>query len=79
FCRMCEYCMPCPKGINIPLTMNMDAYYHRYGLTEWAKNRYKNMPGAKANECEECGECEKKCPYELPVRERMKRVKKNLL
>ncbi|MFH1511465.1 MAG: aldo/keto reductase, partial [Candidatus Woesearchaeota archaeon] len=46
FCRMCEYCMPCPKGINIPLTMNMDAYYHRYGLTEWAKNRYKNMPGA---------------------------------
>lgn len=79
FCRMCEYCMPCPKGINIPLTMNMDAYYTRYELTDWTKTRYSSMQGPKADSCTECGKCEEKCPYELPIRHRMKRVKQNLL
>jgi hypothetical protein len=79
FCRMCEYCMPCPQGINITFSMIMDQYYTRYDLKDWAKQRYQQLSGPRADACIGCGTCEGKCPYELPIVERMKRVKKNIL
>ena len=67
FCRRCEYCLPeCPNDINITLTLLFAAYSKRYGLKEWARERYAAMP-VKADVCEECGKCEAKCPYGLPV------------
>lgn len=77
FCRRCEYCLPCPKNINIPLNFLMEGYYTRYNLQDWAKERYATLP-AKASECIQCGACEKRCPYELPIIEMLKEVSKKL-
>ncbi|MCL6634192.1 MAG: aldo/keto reductase [Peptococcaceae bacterium] len=67
FCRRCEYCQPCPQGIDIPMVFLLDGYYTRYDLKEWARDRYRGMRAA-AGTCLECGQCEEKCPYGLPIR-----------
>lgn len=77
FCRRCEYCQPCPRGIDIPTVFLLDGYWTRYGLQQWAVDRYKPL-GVKASECTGCGECEAKCPYQLPVREMLKSAVANL-
>ncbi|HPM00196.1 MAG TPA: 4Fe-4S dicluster domain-containing protein, partial [Bacillota bacterium] len=52
----------------------MESYYKRYNLMEWAQTRYNNMP-SRASDCEKCGLCEAKCPYQLPIREMLEAVK----
>ena len=71
FCRSCWYCQPCPEGILIPTVLRQLGYYKRYGLKDWARGRY-SMLEIKPTECAECGECEEKCPYELPIQEMLK-------
>ena len=73
FCRRCNYCAPCTAGIFIPGVFLMEGYLSRYGLADWAKMRYAGM-GKTASDCIECGVCETRCPYELPIREMMKSV-----
>lgn len=73
FCRRCGYCGPCPQGIDIPTQFLFEGYYTRYNLKEWAKERYSTSLH-KASECKECGACEKKCPYNLPIRKMLKKV-----
>lgn len=68
FCRRCEYCLPCPEGVNIPFNFLMIGYFKRYGLHDWAQERYYSQE-ILASGCVNCGECEEKCPYNLPVRE----------
>jgi uncharacterized protein len=77
FCRRCEYCMPCPVGINIPMNFLLEGYYSRYNLKEWSKDRYKSLE-IKATDCIECGKCESRCPYNLPIREMLKEVSNKL-
>nr|WP_317332673.1 aldo/keto reductase [uncultured Romboutsia sp.] len=77
FCRRCEYCLPCPLKINIPQNFLLEGYYTRYNLKDWAKERYKSLE-VKASACVECGLCETKCPYELPIREMLKDVSSKL-
>lgn len=67
FCRRCGYCLPCPQNINIPFVFNFKAYYERYNLKDWAKERYAAM-SAHASDCIKCGACEERCPYKLPIR-----------
>ena len=71
FCRRCNYCAPCTVGINIPSVFLFQGYLDRYGLGEWAKDRYASM-AVKASACVECGVCETRCPYNLPIREMLK-------
>lgn len=73
FCRRCGYCAPCSVGINIPNMFVFHGYLSRYGLQDWAKDRYAAMP-AKAGNCVECGICETRCPYQLPIRSMLKKV-----
>lgn len=73
FCRRCEYCLPCPEGIRIPVIFTFDGYWTRYGLKDWAEERYAQMK-VKAGACIECGTCESRCPYNLPIREMLKEV-----
>ena len=75
FCRRCNYCAPCTAGIPIPLAFMMEGYYTRYGLKDWATGRYMALPH-KASECIGCGVCEDRCPYDLPIREMLKKVEK---
>lgn len=77
FCRRCGYCLPCPQGIDIPTQFLMEGYYSRYNLEEWAVERYKAME-VKAVDCIECGQCETKCPYNLPIRKMLKKVELTL-
>ena len=71
FCRRSNYCQPCTVGINISGCFLFQGYLDRYGLGEWATDRYKSMP-VKASACVECGECESRCPYNLPIRDMLK-------
>ena len=73
FCRRCNYCQPCAAGINISGCFLFDGYLQRYGLGEWAKSRYATMP-VKASACIGCGACEDRCPYNLPIRDMLKKV-----
>ncbi len=75
FCRRCNYCAPCAAGISIPAVFLMEGYYSRYDLKDWAKVRYAGFEH-KASECIECGLCESRCPYNLPIREMMKKAVK---
>lgn len=73
FCRRCNYCAPCTVGISIPSAFLFEGYLSRYGLEDWARDRY-NAMAHTASDCIECGACEPRCPYHLPIREMMKKV-----
>ena len=73
FCRRCNYCAPCTAGISISAVFLFEGYYSRYGLQEWATDRYTAMRKT-ASDCIECGVCETRCPYNLPIREMMKKA-----
>jgi len=73
FCRRCNYCAPCTVGISIPNMFIFQGYLTRYGLADWAKERYMAQP-ARASDCIGCGVCEQRCPYNLPIRDMLKRV-----
>ena len=75
FCRRCGYCAPCSVGISIPNMFVFEGYLSRYGLADWAKGRY-NAQAKTASDCIECGICETRCPYNLPIREMLKRTAK---
>ena len=74
FCRRCNYCQPCTAGINISGVFLMEGYLKRYGLGDWAKQRYATF-AKKAGDCIGCGVCETRCPYQLPIREMLARCK----
>lgn len=73
FCRRCNYCAPCTVGISIPNVFLFAGYLERYGLADWARERYSSL-AVKAGACVECGECEPRCPYHLPIREKLKKA-----
>jgi predicted aldo/keto reductase-like oxidoreductase len=65
FCQWCRYCMPCPQGVDIPPLMNarcIDNYGESF--ISWVAEAVES-----AKNCIQCGECEEKCPYNLPIRE----------
>ena len=73
FCRRCGYCAPCTVGIDIPSNFLIVNYLRKYDLADWAKTRYEGL-AHHAGECIECGVCESRCPYELPIRKMLKDV-----
>ncbi len=73
FCRRCNYCAPCSVGINISGVFLFEGYYSRYNLKDWAAARYTAMPKT-ASDCIGCGECEARCPYNLPIRDMLKKA-----
>ena len=72
FCRRCNYCAPCTVGIQIPSVFLFAGYLERYDLEGWARERYSTLK-VKASACVECGACEPRCPYQLPIRVMMKK------
>ena len=77
FCRRCNYCAPCTVGINIPSVFLFAGYLQRYDLADWAKERYSTLK-VKASACIGCGKCEPRCPYHLPIREKLKVCAKDM-
>jgi predicted aldo/keto reductase-like oxidoreductase len=69
-CTQCEYCLPCPSGVNIPRILeiyNEAIMYNEYRsarmLYSWLKEE------ERANLCETCGQCEELCPQGIPIAE----------
>ena len=73
FCRRCNYCAPCTVGINIPSVFLLEGYFSRYDLKGWAEARYSALEKT-ASDCVGCGICETRCPYNLPIREMLKKA-----
>lgn len=70
FCHRCEYCMPCEQGVQIPSVMIFQAAAKRLtreGVTAWLGPAMESVA-----QCVECGECEEKCPYNLPISDLLK-------
>ncbi len=82
-CTGCRYCMPCPKGVDIP------GYFSSYNLmyTESKVSGRRHFfqavalsaEPAFASQCVQCGKCEKHCPQGIPIREQLKKAEKALL
>ena len=82
-CTGCRYCMPCPKGVDIPAIF---LYYNLMYLDKKKPVRYEFMRnfGLKkdagfASRCIGCGACEKHCPQRIPIREMLKEADRDLL
>ncbi len=75
-CTGCRYCMPCPKGVDIP------ALFRSYNMTALegktsARFEYAQTIGLKkdpafATQCIGCGKCEQHCPQNIPIRQKIK-------
>jgi hypothetical protein len=77
FCRRCSYCLPCPNDIRVPEMIQS------FWQTVRGRN-YEDLPIEKKEfgkslliwlqTCDECGQCEEKCPYNLPIIKRKKEL-----
>lgn len=82
-CTGCGYCMPCPKGIDIPTAFRC---YNRMFTENRATGRHEYMQivalqkeMSDISKCIECGKCESHCPQHLEIRKMLKEAQKNLL
>jgi predicted aldo/keto reductase-like oxidoreductase len=69
--------MPCPEGINIPAVLRFQMLYDVFGLKNWAKKLYGGLE-VKAAKCNDCGQCVSKCPYNLPIENKLQKAKQDL-
>ena len=71
-CTACNYCMPCPSGVNIPGCFDYYNNFHMFGR----EDNYRFLKaGQRASDCTECGSCETHCPQSLPIPELLKEVR----
>jgi len=68
FCHRCDYCQPCRAGIAISNVMSMRSFLKRFP-PERAFGADFQATMQAAFDCLECGDCETRCPYKLPIRE----------
>ena len=83
-CTGCNYCMPCPRGVNIPgcfaaynasYAMGFAAGFQQY-LT--SVNAADLNSTSNARSCTGCGKCTKHCPQNIDVPAQLKRVSRRL-
>jgi predicted aldo/keto reductase-like oxidoreductase len=79
-CTKCQYCMPCPNGVNIPRNFELYNQTIAYGNESLSKALYNwHMPETeRASACIACGECEEQCPQQIEISEWMGRVHEKL-
>lgn len=81
-CTGCRYCMPCPKGVDIPGTFRcynaMFIEGKSQGRLEYGQTVALTKDSAFASQCVGCGKCEKHCPQEIPIRKMLKEADKAL-
>lgn len=68
FCRRCDYCQPCTAEIPISMVMSAPSFFKRMPQERLFSGMVAELMEKAAN-CTECGDCEERCPYHLPVRE----------
>jgi len=74
-CTRCNYCLPCPNGVNIPRNFELYNNAFQSGAFEDAHRQYLALPEEeKASSCLECGDCEEKCPQGLAIPDLLNKV-----
>ncbi|HVP24737.1 MAG TPA: aldo/keto reductase [Methanomicrobiales archaeon] len=80
-CTGCKYCQPCPHGVSVPECFELYNQAHMYDAKESVTQQYTMFLGgffdgvpSYASCCQDCGECEEKCPQGLPIRENLRKV-----
>jgi predicted aldo/keto reductase-like oxidoreductase len=68
FCRRCDYCQPCTEDIPISIVITSNSSAKRLPPEQLFSGRIA-VAMEKAANCTECGDCEERCPYHLPIRE----------
>jgi hypothetical protein len=71
FCRRCDYCQPCTAGIPISNIVNYPSFMKRMP----AERVFSTVLGPameKVYDCQDCGDCEGRCPFKLSIRTIMK-------
>ena len=84
-CTGCEYCMPCPQGVNIPANFRIYNDYCMFGEEQQSRAMYGMMlmggftgKSADASLCKECKQCMERCPQHIAIPEQLKSVSKDL-
>lgn len=81
-CTGCRYCMPCPKGVDIPGTFSCYNHYYTegkgHGQREYMMTTALRRNQTGADNCIECGKCELHCPQHIKVREELKNARRKL-
>jgi predicted aldo/keto reductase-like oxidoreductase len=79
-CTGCNYCMPCPQGVNIPGNFEFFNNAFMYDDLKGTRQRYNflKMGKADAANCTQCGACEEKCPQKIKIRETLVEVMNTL-
>ncbi|MBR4586779.1 MAG: aldo/keto reductase [Lachnospiraceae bacterium] len=81
-CTGCRYCMPCPKGVDIPGAFScwntMYTEGKREGRFQYAQAVGLTKEPVFASQCVQCGKCEQHCPQSIPIREKLKEADKAL-
>jgi len=73
FCHACTYCdRVCEANLPLSDIFRLERHLVLYGL-EQARSQFAAL-GRTAEECLDCGKCEERCPYRLPVREQLRRA-----
>ncbi|MDO5156680.1 MAG: aldo/keto reductase [Eubacteriales bacterium] len=83
-CTACQYCMPCPKGVDIPGTFRCYNEIYTEGSKKAARHEYLQTTILQKNrkdayQCVDCGKCEQHCPQHLSIRKHLKEARKELL
>ena len=82
-CTGCNYCMPCPVGVNISGSFSAYNVIYSMGYVEGMK-QYITSTGLTQEKsgsprlCIKCGKCEPKCPQSIPIMEELVTVKKRM-
>lgn len=66
FCHSCDYCQPCAQGVPISMVMKVPSFLRRLSPKQFFAGRIGHEV-EKASLCIRCGECEPRCPYNLPI------------
>ena len=82
-CTGCSYCMPCPKGVDIPTAFRcynrMYTENKKAGRFEYAQIVALQKEMSDMGRCIECGKCESHCPQHIEIRRELKEARKHLL
>jgi predicted aldo/keto reductase-like oxidoreductase len=70
-CMYCGHCAPCPKGISVAnVNKFLNLALAQGKVPETVREHYRALPH-HASECIACGACERRCPFGVPVRQKM--------